>query len=168
VLALQRQPKFITMNQLAYHKGADLFIKLAAQMPDQEFRIVGSAGWMPEIDLPSNLVYVGPLDPKHVYAETKVFIAPSRINESFGRCVVEAQMNGIPVLASNRGGPRYDNLVASEYRIDEIDDIDRWVDRLRWVLANLSEAEAQARNREFGFCKLESNIEHFVDLMHGL
>ena len=74
-------------------------------------------------------------------------------------------MNGIPVLSSNRGGPRYDNLVDERCRIDEIDDIDRWISRLRELLANYdAEAEAVAA-RDFSFCDLKHNINHFLELL---
>ncbi len=42
-------------------------------------------------------------DPRAFYAVTKVLLMPSLWNESFGLAAAEAMMNGIPVLASNRG-----------------------------------------------------------------
>ena len=38
-----------------------------------------------------------------VYAQARVLLMPSVWEESFGRTVIEAQLNGLPVLASNRG-----------------------------------------------------------------
>ncbi|MBP5621559.1 MAG: glycosyltransferase, partial [Thermoguttaceae bacterium] len=43
-----------------------------------------------------------PSDPRDFYAVTKLLIAPSLVEETFGR-VVEAAMNGVPVIASDRG-----------------------------------------------------------------
>jgi len=42
-------------------------------------------------------------DPRKFYAVTKVLLMPSLWNESFGLVAAEAMLNGIPVLASNRG-----------------------------------------------------------------
>jgi glycosyltransferase involved in cell wall biosynthesis len=42
-------------------------------------------------------------DPREFYAMTKVILMPSLWNESFGLVAAEAMINGIPVLASNRG-----------------------------------------------------------------
>ncbi len=42
-------------------------------------------------------------DPRAFYAVTRVLLMPSLWNESFGLAAAEAMMNGIPVLASNRG-----------------------------------------------------------------
>jgi glycosyltransferase involved in cell wall biosynthesis len=42
-------------------------------------------------------------DPRTFYAVTKLLSMPSLWNESFGLVAAEAMLNGIPVLASNRG-----------------------------------------------------------------
>jgi glycosyltransferase involved in cell wall biosynthesis len=42
-------------------------------------------------------------DPRTIYADTKLILVPSLWNESFGLVAAEGMMNGIPVLASNRG-----------------------------------------------------------------
>ncbi|HEY4275059.1 MAG TPA: glycosyltransferase, partial [Rhizomicrobium sp.] len=42
-------------------------------------------------------------DMKEVYRRTKILLAPSRLEEGWGRVASEAQYNGIPVLASSRG-----------------------------------------------------------------
>ena len=40
---------------------------------------------------------------REAYAQAKVLLMPSIWEESFGRTVIEAQLNGLPVLASHRG-----------------------------------------------------------------
>lgn len=42
-------------------------------------------------------------DMRQVFARTRMLLMPSVWEESFGRTVIEAQLNGLPVLASNRG-----------------------------------------------------------------
>jgi glycosyltransferase involved in cell wall biosynthesis len=42
-------------------------------------------------------------DPREFYCQTRILLAPSLWNESFGRVAVEAGLNGIPVVCSNRG-----------------------------------------------------------------
>ena len=42
-------------------------------------------------------------DPRHFYRQTRILLVPSLCKESFGRVVVEAGLNEIPVLCSNRG-----------------------------------------------------------------
>jgi glycosyltransferase involved in cell wall biosynthesis len=43
-------------------------------------------------------------DIKSVYARTAVLLVPSQWQEAFGRVALEAQVNGIPVVARNVGG----------------------------------------------------------------
>ena len=43
------------------------------------------------------------LDMRQAYAQARVLLMPSIWEESFGRTVIEAQLNGLPVLASHRG-----------------------------------------------------------------
>jgi glycosyltransferase involved in cell wall biosynthesis len=43
------------------------------------------------------------IDPRQFYAVSKVMLMPSLCKESFGLVAAEAMINGIPVLASNRG-----------------------------------------------------------------
>jgi glycosyltransferase involved in cell wall biosynthesis len=42
--------------------------------------------------------------PRDIYAQTRVILVPSVIEEASGRVVAEAQLNGIPCLVSDRGG----------------------------------------------------------------
>jgi glycosyltransferase involved in cell wall biosynthesis len=41
---------------------------------------------------------------REVYRETALLLAPSQWNEAFGRVLLEAQVSGIPVVASRVGG----------------------------------------------------------------
>jgi glycosyltransferase involved in cell wall biosynthesis len=41
---------------------------------------------------------------RRIYARTRILLAPSLWEEGWGRVISEAQISGIPVLASNRGG----------------------------------------------------------------
>jgi len=52
-----------------------------------------------------NIQYREPtMDMKSLYAITKILLVPSQYEEAWGRVVNEAQISGIPVIASNRGG----------------------------------------------------------------
>jgi glycosyltransferase involved in cell wall biosynthesis len=43
-------------------------------------------------------------DMRKVYGKCKILLAPSVWEEGYGRVVTEAQINGIPVVATTRGG----------------------------------------------------------------
>ncbi len=168
VRAKEREPKYIVMNQFAYHKGADIFLSIAEAMPDLPFRIVGSKGWMPGHSVPKNVEVLGPVESDEIYREALIFLGPSRISESFGRCIVEAQMNGIPVIASDRGGPRADNLVSADYRIGEIDEIELWVEKIRDVLSRYDDVAEEVDNKDFSFCSVERGVKSFVEILRRL
>ena len=94
-------------------KGYDLFLALAKARPAYKFILV--PGWpLPEAKLQQVIAEVSRLpnvdhvksqsDMRVVYARTKVLLAPSQIEEGYGRVATEAQFSGIPVLGSDRGG----------------------------------------------------------------
>jgi hypothetical protein len=108
--------RYVTFTNPAPNKGLSLFACLAAEavrhLPEAEFLVV-EGRWSRENMIQAG-VRVGRLanatflanraDVREVYAKTKVLLFPSFWEEAFGRSIVEAQLNGIPVVASRRGG----------------------------------------------------------------
>jgi GT2 family glycosyltransferase/tetratricopeptide (TPR) repeat protein/glycosyltransferase involved in cell wall biosynthesis len=93
-------------------KGLYFFARIAEQLPSRIPILVvesrGSASWLEQvpIDLSSceNLhAMANTHDPRDFYRVTKLLVMPSLWNESFGLVATEAMINGIPVLASDRG-----------------------------------------------------------------
>ena len=93
-------------------KGVDIAFGLARRRPDVQFEFFEA--WPMPRDLraeltavvqklPNVLWHSHVLDSRKLYAEARIVLAPSRWDEGWGRVVTEAQLNGIPVLASNRG-----------------------------------------------------------------
>ena len=101
VIAAERSPEYVTLINLCEHKGTDIFYHLARKFPEQKFLGV-EGGYEDQIkeDLPN--VEFCPHDPDiaSIYAKTRVLLMPSKV-ESFGMAAVEAQANGIPVIASD-------------------------------------------------------------------
>lgn len=103
---------YVTMVSPTKRKGIETTLQLAALCPDIPFLLV--EGWpMPKVqwnELREQSAKLGNVvlrrstaDMRSIYAVTKVLIVPSDVDETFGRVVVEAQANSIPVIASNRG-----------------------------------------------------------------
>jgi glycosyltransferase involved in cell wall biosynthesis len=64
------------------------------------------------------------------YARTRILMGPSIWPEPFGRIFVEAASNGIPSIASERGGIP-EAVGKGGILIDDIFDVNRWVEALR-------------------------------------
>ena len=150
------------------HKGADIFIAIAKRLPQLSFRIVGYQSWEPEEGLPSNCHFAGVKDPRDYLSDTSIFLAPARFKETFGRAIVEARANAIPVIASARGGALVDGLVPSHLLIDDIEDVDLWVTKIRDVLANYDHESDVAGAMDFARYSIEPNVERFYALLQGL
>jgi glycosyltransferase involved in cell wall biosynthesis len=103
--------KYVTFINPHRDKGGELAFRLAEECSDIPFLFVGA--WLGPLDkdyrlrikMLRNVTWV-PATPrmKTVYEQTRILIVPSRIEETWGRVVTEAQFSGIPVLASDRGG----------------------------------------------------------------
>lgn len=112
-----RRPDFITFINPSFEKGVSLFMPLAAlaakECPEVRFLVVQSRGrwgnalqvlkFKPE-DFPNVKVIGHQRDMRPVYASTRALLLPSLWHESGARVIAEAQLNGIPILASNTGG----------------------------------------------------------------
>ncbi len=94
-------------------KGRDLALEVARLCVDIPFTFV--EGWklgdgdrralMRELDALPNATFVPPqADMRPIYGKCKILLAPSMWEEAYGRVATEAQINGIPVVASARGG----------------------------------------------------------------
>jgi len=109
------RPRYLTFVNPIPVKGLLVFARIAEQLalrrPDIPVLVMSGrsgAGWQQAtgIDLsrlPNMTVWAPVADPRDFYAVTKVLLMPSLWCESFGQVAAEAMLNGIPVLASNRG-----------------------------------------------------------------
>ncbi|MDT0575835.1 glycosyltransferase [Croceicoccus sp. F390] len=105
--------RVVTFVNPLLRKGFRLGVEIAALCPELPFHFVGA---IPDVDetgreldrgmlaLPNLTVEPFRGDMRDVYAQTRVLLAPSQWNEAYGRVINEAQVSGIPVLASTRGG----------------------------------------------------------------
>jgi glycosyltransferase involved in cell wall biosynthesis len=134
-------------------KGVELMFTLAAECPDIPFLVLESwnlePNWRALCRLRArklgNVEWLEPTDDmRAVYAKSRVLLMPSVWEESFGRTVVEAQLNGLPVLASRRGALP-DNVGAGGLTLDPHEPVQVWAEALRRLLAGHAEFGAAAR-----------------------
>ncbi len=91
-------------------KGVETMIDIVDHFRDEQFEIL--EGWYPierhykeKIEKYSNVTITKHSnDMRKIYDRTKILLVPSICNEGFGRVIIEANINEIPVIASDVGG----------------------------------------------------------------
>lgn len=116
-----------------YVKGLPIFVQIAARMPDTRFVVAGKTKRHTRMKLRrlDNVDCMGWVKGmRGAYGRGRLLIGPSIWPEPFGRVFVEAAASGIPSVASARGGIA-EAVGQGGILIDDIFNIDRWVEALR-------------------------------------
>jgi glycosyltransferase involved in cell wall biosynthesis len=132
------------------HKGLEIFLSLAERFPQQRFLLAGDLGT--DIDLSyrrrlaalPNILLPGRMVSKQMLARSKIVLVPSQWPEPFGRIVIEAMANGIPLLASAAGGLK-EILGDAPMRVEHYQDADVWADRLAALIESPDRLARYAR-----------------------
>jgi len=163
LLLARKKHGFITMINPSLAKGAAVALQIAnqskAQFPNLTYLMVESRSGQADVEeyinnanLLQNLWWVQrQRDMKQVYRRTALLLVPSLWFEAAGRVIVEAQLSGIPVLATDSGGiPEQLNgggysfptpdLGAAYQQIPEPEVIRPWVDRIGKLITGSDEA----------------------------
>ncbi|GBG01565.1 glycosyl transferase family 1 [Azospira sp. I13] len=134
-------------------KGVEIMFALAAACPELPFLVYESWNLAPtwreycraRARSLGNIHWCPPTsDMREAYSQAKVLLMPSIWEESFGRTVIEAQLNGLPVLASNRGA--LPALVGNGgMTLDPHAPIADWAQALREIYTTAAQRSHQAR-----------------------
>jgi glycosyltransferase involved in cell wall biosynthesis len=137
----RRDPRFVTFINPVPQKGVSIAVEVARRMPGTRFLFI-KGKWplaspktveamvRPARDLPNVEVWEHLLDMREVYRVTRVLLAPSQFLETFGRVIIEAQTNGIPVVAARVAGIP-DTLGEGGVLVDPKHDVDAYVKALQ-------------------------------------
>ncbi len=137
-------------------KGVEMMFALAAACPELPFLVMESWSidphWRAYCQARAarlgNIEWHGPSeDMREVYGRSRVLLMPSVWEESFGRTVVEAQLNGLPVLASRRGA--LPQLVGAGGMVLDIHaPVAEWAQALRRLHDPMASAERDAARHQ--------------------
>ena len=177
---------YITLINHHPMKGRAIFDAVAQRMPEEKFRIIENWPDVPPYHPPSPNVKFSKFitEVRKLYSQTKVLLVPSLCEEGCPRVIVEALLNGIPVIAHNIGGvpeaglgvatlidppPIRGTTILPEISPESLNkQADKFVSAIReitkdpnvWV-ANSEQSRAAALNH----CQQTENI--FADLSNG-
>jgi hypothetical protein len=100
-------PPVVTMLKLTYEKGSDIFLSLATQLPDIQFRAVCADVQSQQCVAAAKLANVKLVPPAAAVSEalvdTSLVIVPSILAEAFGLVVVDSMLRGLPVIVADAG-----------------------------------------------------------------
>lgn len=141
---VKRTAKFVLFVCPFPQKGVDVALELAKKNPDIPFVFLES--WkltekmLPQLQaklgkLPNVTLKFSQKDMLPIYAETKIALVPSQSEEAWGRVATEAQINGIPLLASDIGGLP-ESVGYGGILVPSKADITVWTEKLRLLWDN--------------------------------
>ncbi|WP_324758446.1 glycosyltransferase family 4 protein [Haloarcula sp. GH36] len=158
----------LMVNPRAEYKGADIFLDIASELPDERFRLVGPiasseiASQARKMENVSHTQWCD--DMRTAYASAKLVVVPSRWEEPFGRVPAEAMVSGIPCVVSDRGGlPEVVGETGAV--VTDIESTTAWIDAIERALAEHSPAAQQNRVQKFS---AETQTETLLKLIDGL
>jgi glycosyltransferase involved in cell wall biosynthesis len=127
------------VNPRAPYKGCDLFLNIAASLPEERFLIAGeihSQELADQAAVMDNVTHVEWFnDMRKAYGRTKILLVPSKHHEPFGRVAAEAMISGIPCVVSEKGG--LPEVIGETGEIvSEIESVDRWIKAIQRVRQN--------------------------------
>ena len=163
--------EFITMINPVFVKGIVPFLQMAIASPERRFLIVEGWGTSAEIldmihKIPNVSYMPKQVDMRKVYEKTHILVVPSQWEEAFGRVITEAQVNGIPVLASAVGGIP-EAVGDGGLMIEAIQDPDAWRQGLDRVEARYDELSSLALEQAERF-SVENAVRRFSEIVESI
>ena len=150
--------KYITYINPSYLKGIEIFHEIIKKLPQKKFIVVGKG--IEKLKNISNVTCFDWCDDvKDIYKKTSIVLFPSIWDEPFGRVPIEAGINGIPTIASNRGGLS-ESVGKGGILIDNPYDINAWLSAIQKIESNRKSFSNEAINHAEKFA-FERSYDNF-------
>jgi glycosyltransferase involved in cell wall biosynthesis len=139
-----RTARFITFVNPRQIKGLDIALEVARLLPERRFvfaeSYVLSRAERKDLDLQlrslPNVTFRRPAENLgSLYGETALLMVPSRLQEAFGRVIIEACANGIPVVARQIGGIP-EAMGTSGVLLAQSDSAERWAEAIEQIMSD--------------------------------
>jgi len=154
--------KYITYINPSYLKGIEIFHEIIKKLPQKKFIVVGKG--IEKLKNISNVTCFDWCDDvRDIYKKTSIVLFPSIWDEPFGRVSIEAGINGIPTIASNRGGLS-ESVGKGGILIDNPYDINAWLSAIQKIESNRRSFSNEAINHaeKFAFERNFNDFKKFV------
>lgn len=144
-LRTQSDGHFVTLINCHHLKGGSLLLQLISQCPDIKFLAVKTEDGSSKIDEALKETRCRLLDHvedvREIYNQTRVLLIPSLVDETFGRVMAEAMLNGIPMLTTGAGNLRtfLQDAPDLQWLIIPTHDVDMWAQALSRLLQDSME-----------------------------
>ena len=138
--------EYTTFINPVKEKGVEIAIEIAKKMPKIKFLFV-LGGWEESNYMESNK-YVKQIkeipnitienyqsDISNVYSKTKILLVPSLFEETFGRVIIEAQANNIPVIGSCRGNIP-STLGDGGFIVEDYKNPEKYIEKINLLMKN--------------------------------
>lgn len=104
-------------------------------------------------------------DIREIYSQTRIFLAPSIVDETFCRTVNEAMMNSIPIITSGRGNIKY--LVGDDAIILDVRDMVKWKETLMDLYSDNEKIRIMSEKMRIKYMEHSEEIckERFINLI---
>jgi len=150
--------KYITYINPSYLKGIEIFHEIIKKLPQKKFIVVGKG--IEKLKNISNVTCFDWCDDvRDIYKKTSIVLFPSIWDEPFGRVSIEAGINGIPTIASNRGGLS-ESVGKGGILIDNPYDINAWLSAIQKIESNRRSFSNEAINHAEKFA-FERSYDNF-------
>ena len=168
--AKKHESKYLLFVGKDEHKGLSILLKIAEQMADKNFMILGklNSATLDKIKIQTNVQNISAVNNmQEIYSQTALLLMPRLWPEPFGRIVIEAGINGIPTVASNVGGLS-EAVSDGGVVIDNYKNIEVWTGTIRKILDNdryysLLATNAKRHAERFDFKFIYNNFKTIVE-----
>ncbi|MBC7501734.1 MAG: glycosyltransferase [Herminiimonas sp.] len=154
-------------------KGVLIMLALAEARPDIPFVFyetwsAGSPAIKERAKRAGNIAWrTSVLDPRKVYEEARIVMAPSQWEEAWGKIATEAQLSGIPVIGSDIGGLT-ESIGDGGIRLPAKAPAAEWLAALELLWDDPIQWEAHSRAALARAQRPEIQLERQIEILDGL
>jgi len=158
------------LGPISKSKGVDVLIRAFGMLQTENVKthltLVGSGKWVSycrslvkKLGIEDKVTFTGQIEHRktqEIYADADAFVHPPRLNEPFGRSLIEAMSYGVPCIVSDKVAPELSNNVALVFKNEDSEDLAKQLNIL------INEQDLQSRMRSNCF---EAIKQYDIDLI---